>query len=141
MTVPPDGYRPRIGSLKIVRDLAMVLMTLGPLILALPLAEGAQGRVARWLNVFGRVPLFYYLLHIPLIHLVALAIAHVRTPPAAWWLFGKYPIAPAPVPDGYMWSLGLLYLVAAGVVIALNFPCRWFAALKQRRSDAWLSYL
>ena len=82
MTVPPDGYRPRIGSLDIVRDLAMVLMTLGPLILALPLVEGAQGRVARWLNVFGRVPLFYYLLHIPLIHLVAAGVVVTPRPGA-----------------------------------------------------------
>lgn len=130
-----------LNARKYPASFIFLLMTLGPLILALPLVEGAQGRIARWLTVFGRVPLFYYLLHIPLIHLAALAITYVRTPAATGWLFGNHPMAPGPAPDGYMWSLPLLYLVTAGVVTALYFPCRWFAALKARRKDAWLSYL
>jgi hypothetical protein len=48
---------------------------------------------------------------------------------------------PPPVPDGYMWSLTLLYIVTAAVVVALYFPCRWFAELKARRNEVWLSYL
>jgi hypothetical protein len=44
-------------------------------------------------------------------------------------------------PDGYTWSLGTLYLVWA-IAIALLYPaCRWFADLKSRRSERWLSYL
>jgi hypothetical protein len=47
-----------------------------------------------------------------------------------------------PAPPGYTWSLGLLYVVWLIVVAVLFFPCRWFAALKQRRKDiAFLSYL
>ncbi len=47
-----------------------------------------------------------------------------------------------PAPQGYVWSLGLLYLVFLIVVVALYFPCRWFAVLKQRRKDiGFLSYL
>jgi hypothetical protein len=97
--------------------------------------------VARWLAVFGRVPLFYYLLHIPLIHAVAVGISLVRSPAATGWLFGNHPVNPGRTPDGYTWSLGLLYLVTAAVVVALYVPCRWYAQLKARRKDAWLSYL
>jgi CheY-like chemotaxis protein len=52
-----------------------------------------------------------------------------------------HPMMPPPVPAGYMWSLTLLYLVTAAVIVALYFPCRWFADLKARRKDVWLSYL
>jgi hypothetical protein len=45
------------------------------------------------------------------------------------------------VPDGYTWSLPLLYLVFALVIAVLYFPCRWFAELKSRRREVWLSYL
>jgi hypothetical protein len=46
-----------------------------------------------------------------------------------------------PTPDGSMWSLGLLYTVWAVTLVALYFPCRWFAELKARRRDWWLRYL
>jgi hypothetical protein len=45
------------------------------------------------------------------------------------------------VPAGYTWSLGLLYLVTAAAVVALYFPCRWYANLKARRGERWLTYL
>jgi hypothetical protein len=44
-------------------------------------------------------------------------------------------------PEGYAWSLPLLYLVWAVAIVVLYFPCRWFASLKGRRRDWWLSYL
>jgi hypothetical protein len=57
------------------------------------------------------------------------------------WLFTNHPMRPGDLPDGYMWSLGLLYLVFAIAVAILYFPCRWFAGLKARSRAAWLSYL
>ena len=129
-----------LNTTKYPASLLFLLMTLGPTIAALPLLENAHGRLARWLAVFGRVPFAYYLLHIPLIHLVALVISLVRTPAATGWLFHDHPLRPGPVPDGYMWSLGLLYAVTALVVVALYFPCRRFAELKAQRAHAWLSY-
>jgi hypothetical protein len=44
-------------------------------------------------------------------------------------------------PAGYMWSLGLLYLVFAIAVVVLYFPCRWYADVKARRKDSWLRYI
>jgi hypothetical protein len=46
-----------------------------------------------------------------------------------------------PAPEGYTWSLALLYLVWAVAVIILYFACRWFAELKARRTDAWLRFV
>jgi uncharacterized membrane protein len=137
----PPLWMAYLTATKYPASLVFLLMTLGPTIAILPLLEQARGRVPRWLAVYGRVPLFYYLLHIPLIHAVAVVISLVRSPSATRWLFTNHPMNPGPAPEGYRWSLGLLYLVTGGVVVALYFPCRWFAEVKARRKDGWLSYL
>jgi uncharacterized membrane protein len=118
-----------------------LLMTLGPTIALLPLAERARGAVGEVLAVFGRVPLFYYLLHIPVIHAAAVVVSIVREGRVNPWLFGNHPMMPPQVPDGYTWRLPLLYLVFAAVVGILYVPCLWFARIKARRHDAWLQYL
>jgi hypothetical protein len=81
------------------------------------------------------------MLHIPLIHAVALLVSVARTGAIDPWLFANHPVMNPPPPPGYTWGLGLLYLVFAGVVVALYFPCRWFAGVKRRRRDQWLGYL
>jgi uncharacterized membrane protein len=116
-----------------------LLMTLGPAIAVLPLLEHARGRIAHALEVFGRVPMFYYLLHIPTIHVAALIVNGVR---GAGYHPEWYATAPyANVPDGQHWSLPLLYLVWVIVVALLYVACRWFDGVKTRRRDAWLRYI
>ena len=95
-------------------------MTLGPTIAVMPMLEDARGLVARWLTVFGRVPFFYYVLHIPLIHVLAMLVSPVRMGGVSSWLFANHPMAPPP-PEGYVWSLPLLYLVWAIAVVVLYF--------------------
>ena len=117
-------------------------MTLGPMFIALAVLERSHGRLADTMTMFGRVPFFYYVLHIPLIHLLAIFVCIFRMGSVSPWLFANHPVMVPPAPVGYVWSLGLLYLVWAITVAILYFPCRWFAALKQRRKDiAFLSYL
>jgi uncharacterized membrane protein len=118
-----------------------LLMTLGPTIALLPLAERARGAAGRVLAVFGRVPLFYYLLHIPVIHAAAIIVSLVREGRVDPWLFGNHPMMPPPVPDGYTWGLPLLYLVFAVVVAILYVPCRWFAQVKAQRRDGVVRYI
>jgi uncharacterized membrane protein len=118
-----------------------LLMTLGPTIALLPFFERARGVAGNALTVFGRVPLFYYLLHIPVIHTAALVVSLVREGRVNPWLFANHPMMPPPVPDGYRWSLPLLYLVFIIVVSMLYVPCRWFARVKAQRRDSWLRYL
>ena len=57
------------------------------------------------------------------------------------WLFANHPMGNPPPPEGYARSLGLLYLVWAVAIVILYFASRWFAELKARRTEAWLSYL
>ena len=122
-------------------SLLFLLMTLGPaLMLMAALDRGKLGRLAQPIITFGRVPMFFYLVHFPLIHLLAIiySLAKYQTAP---WLFTA-PLAwdakayPADFGFGItgVWCVWLL-------VVLLMYPlCVWFAQLKQRRRDAWLSY-
>ena len=130
-----------LGTNKYPASLLFLLMTLGPTILLLPFLERANGRGARVLTVFGRVPFFYYVLHIPLIHLVFVGLSLARFGTVIPWMTANHPMYPPPPPPGYTYSLLALYAVFAAVVTVLYFPCRWFANLKARRHDRWLSYL
>jgi hypothetical protein len=85
--------------------------------------------------------MFYYLLHIPLIHVLAIAVSAVRTPQATGWLFTNHPMAPPDPPEGYIWSLGLLYAIWILTAILLYFPCAWYSKLKRRSKNPLLSYV
>lgn len=117
-----------------------LLMTLGPVLLALPWAERAKGRLAQILLTFGRVPFFFYLLHIPTIHLVAMLIDYVRA-----GTFGAQWYGTAPdvyVPPENRWPLWLLYAEWAVVIVFLYFMCRWFANYKNAHPEKrWLTFL
>jgi len=130
-----------LNTTKYPASFNFLLMTLGPTIALIPLLEGARGALARWITVFGRVPFFYYMLHIPLIHALALVVSKIRQGEISSWLFANHPMGNPPPPDGYIWNLSLLYLVWAVAIVILYFACRWFADLKTRRKDWWLSYL
>lgn len=144
----PSGERPPMPALlaflntnKYPASLDFLLMTLGPTIALIPLLEGARGALARWLSVFGRVPFFFYVLHIPLIHAFALVVSALRQGAVDPWLFTNHPMGNPPPPEGYTWSLPLLYGVWAVAVAVLYVTCRWFADLKARRQEWWLRYL
>ena len=143
----PDGGPPVpawisfLSVNKYPASLSFLLMTLGPAIALIPWLEKARGAAARGVAVFGRVPFFYYVLHIPLIHAMALVVSMIRLGTVSPWLFANHPMGNPPPPDGYTWSLPLLYAVWAAAIVILYFACRWFAGLKARRGDWWLAYL
>jgi uncharacterized membrane protein len=122
-------------------SLLFLLMTLGPAMLFLWAVDGATPRLLQPALTFGKVPLFYYLLHLALIHLLAVVVCYARYG-AIHWMFESPDLDHFPFtqPPGWGFSLPIVYVAWAFVVIALYPLCRWFAALKQRRRDAWLSY-
>ena len=128
-----------LNTAKYPASLQYLLMTLGPLLVAMPWLDRARGWLADALALFGRVPLFYYLLHIPLIHLAALAVSILRTGAVSPWLFANHPMEPGPPPPEAVWSLPLLYAVTVAVVVVLYWPCRWYAQVKQTRTHPLLS--
>ena len=115
-------------------SLLFLLMTLGPALLVLRAVDGGVPGVLRPTIVYGRVPLFYFILHFTLIHLAAVVVC-LAINGAAHWMFespslDKYPFTP---PPGWGFSLPVVYLVWLGVVASLYPACRWYARLKGRR--------
>ena len=109
-------------------SLLYLMMTLGPALMLLASFEHARGAFARLLATFGQVPFFYYVVHLYLIHALAVATTFAmtgvltRTPTIGLGLPGIY----------FVWLL----------VLVLLYPiCRWFAELKERGSGWWWSYL
>jgi uncharacterized membrane protein len=131
-----------LNTTKYPPSLQFLLMTLGPTLLFLRAVDPGIPRILRPALIFGRVPLFYYILHFMLIHLLAVIVCYVRYGSAHWMFespdLGHYPFSP---PPGWGYSLPVVYLVWIFVVVATYPLCRWFAGLKRRRRDAWLSYL
>lgn len=116
-----------------------LFMTLGPVIALVPYAGRVKGWLARVLSVFGRVPMFYYLMHIPLIHLSALLVNYIREGNAhpEWYLTAPFTY----LPEEFRWGLPLLYLVVVLKVIVLYFVCRWYANQKQFHPRGWMKYV
>lgn len=122
-------------------SLVYLLMTLGPAMLILAYTENARGRVVEFFSTFGRVPFFYYLLHVYLIHVLALILAG---------LFGfgwrvmilKRWVTDNPDLQGYGFNLWVVYLVWV-ITIAILYPlCKWYDVYKKgNRAKWWLSYL
>lgn len=111
-------------------SLLYLLMTLGPALIAWGVAVGRPPRRESLLVTIGRVPLFYYVIHLPLLHLMA-----------GLWLFargGAAAVAAAAAarrgPGVPLWGVYIAWAVA----LALLWPaCRWFDALKARNRGAW----
>jgi len=123
-------------------SLDFLLMTIGPALLFLRAVDAFTPRIFRSVLVFGRVPLFYFLLHLPLIHLAAVAVCFVRYG-AVHWMFESPTLAQYPFtrPPGWGYSLPVVYLMWIAVVVVLYPACLWFSEFKQRNPRPWVSYL
>ncbi|MEY2879018.1 MAG: hypothetical protein RLZZ15_1398 [Verrucomicrobiota bacterium] len=126
-----------LDCVKYPPSLCYLLMTLGPALLLLACWDRGVPAWARPLLVFGRVPMLFYLLHIPLLHAMAALVMRWQWGRADW-LYGVAPAAP-PADAGFgLVGTAVAWAVALAV---LFFACRWFGAFKRRRRDAWLGYV
>ena len=120
-------------------SLDYLLMTLGPAFIALALFDREPGPIARRVTVFGRVPLFFYVLHLPLIHGLACVASYLSYREVLLWLRSPPQFAAGPFSYGY--SLPFVYCTWILVLLMLYLPCIWFAEEKRRDRSGWLSYL
>src|SRR5262249_10165747 len=124
-------------------SLCYLLMTLGPALMLLSVFDRGTPALLKPLVIFGRVPLFYYLLHLPLIHTLAIVVNLARFG-RAYGLYGHHPgpnQTALVLPPDRGFDLPIVYLVWICVVVALYPVCRWFAGFKRSHQAAWLSYL
>ena len=115
-------------------------MTLGPAMVFLSLAEGKLNAFTEKISIFGRVPMFYYLIHIFLIHL--LAMAAVVASGYKWsdmvvttWVTGSTEL------KGYGFSLPIVCGIWLATVVLLYPACNWYDKYKRSHQAWWLSYL
>ena len=131
-----------LNTTKYPPSLLFLLMTLGPALVFLWAVDAHSPRLLRPALIIGKVPMFYFLLHFFFIHLLAVIICFARYG-HIHWMFESPDIAHFPItqPPGWGLTLPFVYLLWAVVVITMYPLCRWYAALKQRSCNPWLSYL
>lgn len=122
-------------------SLMYTLMTLGPVLILLSLIEPADQKIWKPIIVFGRVPLFYYILHFYLIHASALAVYMTTHHVSFGALDFHYAKGFGGIPVGAGFSLGIVYLAWISIVTALYPLCRWYNQYKSTHHQWWLSYL
>lgn len=123
-------------------SLQYLLMTLGPCLLGLAWFDrfsftSAIGRtLGQWLLVFGRVPMFYYICHLYVIHALAIVVAPFFGQDWRWLINGNF--FTSPPPPGYGHNLPFIYLMWLTALVILYFPCRWYVGVRRRRQDLWI---
>ncbi len=130
-----------LNTSKYPPSLLFLLMTLGPSILALVWFESRSpgGWLRQFFVTFGRVPLFFYVLQWFTAHVLSIVLHWAAGKPVAW-LF-RSPIEFDAVPPEAGFNLAVVWAAWIGGVLILYPICKWFAGVKQRRRDWWLSYL
>jgi uncharacterized membrane protein len=122
-----------INCSKYPPSLLFLLITLGIAFIVLALLENAENKLLHIALVYGKVPFFYYILHIVVIHASGIMVAAI--------MGTNTPVAFSNTETTWGFNLPGVYIAWILIVAALYLPCYWFMKLKQRRKDWWLSYL
>lgn len=124
-----------LNTLKYPPSLQFLLMTLGPSLMALAWLGGIErwNGVGKFFEVFGRVPLFFYLIHIYLIHTLAIYSALLYKQKSAWLLYGGFMLNDPPL--GYGHGLPFIYAMWLAVVLMMYPLCRGFMRFKQAHPE------
>lgn len=134
-----------LNTTKYPPSLAFLLMTLGPALVVLSQFDRLSFSRTNPLIVFGRVPLFYFVLHFFAAHLAIVLLSFARYGGAAGqFMFQPVPSMGGPAkafPPDFGYDLWMAYAVWAVIVVGLYPLCRWFAAVKERSQSRWLAYL
>jgi uncharacterized membrane protein len=140
-TTPSMSMLSFINVSKYPPSLDYVLITIGFALLFLGLFETLRGKLSEAITVIGRVPMFYYILHIYLIHFLAMLAAGLTGFNPFDMVTDQF-ISMIPTLKGYGFSLPVTYLIWILVVVLLYPLCRWYNRYKSsHRHHWWLSYL
>ncbi len=129
-----------INVTKYPPSLLYLLITLGPAMIFLAFTENSRGSLSEKIKVIGRVPMFFYIVHLYLIHLFAFFATYFSGKDPGdmildYWIFFE------PDLKGYGFPLWITYSIWAILIIILYFLCRWYDRYKRTHKHWWLSYL
>jgi uncharacterized membrane protein len=130
-----------LDTTKYPPSLHFLLMTMGPALIFLSLSESIQTRISTWIATFGKVPFFFYVVHLYLIH--ALASIYLVYEGQGW---DAYVLSAREMMSGRLGSFGVsleaVYVIWSLVIVMLYPLCTWYQALKERHPDKrWFSYI
>jgi uncharacterized membrane protein len=120
-------------------SLLYALLMLGLMFLILAAADGVNNSFTRWLTIYGKVPMFYYIVHWYLVHLSMLVMSFLQG-----YSWADIPSGPMNLgrPEGAGLSLGWVYVVWLCIVIVLYRPCKWYGRYKAAHAEVgWLRYV
>jgi uncharacterized membrane protein len=130
-----------LNTTKYPPSLLYLLMTLGPALLFLAFAERPLNALTEKISVFGRVPMFYYIIHVYAIHLLAVVGVVISGRNWSDMIFTTWPGFDQHL-KGYGFSLAIVYLIWAMLIVGLYPLCKWYDRYKSRnKSKWWLSYV
>jgi len=129
-----------INTSKYPPSLLFILMTLGVMFLLMSFAEGIKSRFMDLVSVYGRVPFFYFLIHLYLIHSVMIGIMLLQGFQWSDLSFEPFQFGRPKADSGI--DLWLVYIVWLCVVASMYPLCKWYSDYKQaHRENKWLRYL
>lgn len=112
-------------------------MTLGPALLLLSVFEKLKSGWGSMVQVYGRAPLFYFIVHFYLLHSLCMILFFASGMPVSKATEGFMLFRP----NDFGYSLPVVYLIWIFVVVAMYYPCRWFYRYKQAHTQWWLKYI
>jgi uncharacterized membrane protein len=123
-------------------SLLYILITLGPALIFLALTEKQLNAWTAKITVLGRVPMFYYLAHILLIHMFAVVAAFISGYKLSDMILSTR-VQAVPQLKGYGFDLPIVYGVWVALILFLYPMCKWFDQYKRTHQSSkwWLSYL
>ncbi len=121
-------------------SLLFCLLTLGAMFLILALAETIKSKVSNIVSVYGKVPLFYFLVHFYLIHITMIILMLIQ---GFTWPQMDFASGTFGRPKGVESGIGLwaVYITWITIVLVLYKPCLWFGRYKAQHKHWWLKYL
>lgn len=128
-----------VNTTKYPPSLLYILMTIGPALILLALLENVYNVVSKKILVFGKVPFFYYILHVFLIHVLSWLLFFITG--NSWSDLDFDHFSNGSLPSGSGYDLWVVYLAWIVVIIFLYFPCRWYSKYKSTHKHWWLSYI
>lgn len=125
-----------LNTTKYPPSLDYLLMTLGPSIALLAVFDNGLGSIGKFFVIYGRVPMFFYIIHIHFIHALAVVAGALQG-----YDFRVFFNLMFVFPEGYGFTLPVVYFLWIGVALIFYPACEWYGELKRRRKDVWLSYI